>query len=384
LAYDPLEKVKRSFKEVEPLSSSDMSSLEFYTLIRGLDNPPAYIVQILLLNVLGMANLGPGEKTRWETTFMYKGMRFSVKDQKFGWAIGCETKEDAARKYALEMQRKITQGAAYLDGILHPYLKRKMEKGEFFLKNEFGKLRGIYEFHKSRVMATSAALKASKASYEARKHTGDDFVKGAVRQLNKEFRYASELSNYSFATVMAFFSMQEYMLDSFYAFLKGGDGLLEFMERDRWREKFKAVFGPPSGKFLGPIYSALLKARETYRNPLSHGLADTLGIVVPLPRIGLVPLKVEYLSGTPHYGLSTIEEEDALAMVKAFDGFLRFTSERDPWRYYTLYLESGLPIPALKSDLAEIKAEMTSYSRFKDYVEHRVETAEAVANYDIT
>ncbi len=361
-----------------------MPSIEFYTLIRGLHDPPAYIVQILLLNALGMANLGPSEKTRWETTFIYKGMQFSVKDQKFGWAIGCETKKNAAQKYALELQRKITRGATYLNGILHPYLERKMKKGEFFLKNEFGRLRGIYEFHKSRVMATSAALSASKASYEARKRTGDDFVKGAVRQLNKEFRYVSKISNYSFATVMAFFSMQECMLDSFYAFLKDGDGLLEFMERDRWREKFKAVFGPLSGKFPSPIYSALLKARETYRNPLSHGLADASGIVVPLPRIGLVPLKVEYLSGTPHYGLSTIEEEDALVMVKAFDGFLGFVAEKDPWRYYTLYLESGLPIPALKSDLAEIKAEMTSFSHFKEYVDDRVETAEAVANYDIT
>jgi hypothetical protein len=235
MTYEPLQKIKRTFREIETLPGPELFDKELNVIIRGVNNPPAYMVQILLLNVLGLKNLGPGEKTRCQTPFKFKGLRFMVRDSKFGWAIDSDAAKERAGPLALELRAKIERGTAALDRILHPYLNRQVKKGQFFLKNEYGRLRSLYEFHKKKARTASTALRMSNEAYKVARHSGSNFIRAAVKQLNKEFRYQREISNYSFAMVVAFFSMQEHILDAFYAFLNDGEGLLEFMGEDGWR-----------------------------------------------------------------------------------------------------------------------------------------------------
>jgi hypothetical protein len=384
-AHDPFEGIRSSFRGIEPLRGSELLEVELVTLVRGINNPPAYMVRILLLNVLGLFDLGPGEKTRWQTQFKYKGLRFLVRDSEFGWAIESDSEKGKTASLALEILAKITKATAALDKSLHPYLRRKVKNGEFYLKNEYRRLFSIYEFFKRKAM-TSAKLKRRWRT--SRSMSGREsariFARDIDMVLSREIRYDNGISNYSFAMVVAFFSLQEHILDVFYAFIKDGAGFLDFMQSGRWREKFLAVFGPLQVKGLNEIYEGLLKAREGYRNSLAHGLADWPGVMVPLPGLGLVPLSLDYLGGSPHYSLFPVGEDDAMKMKDVFERFLRIISMTNPWRFYLLYLESGLPIPATKIELTRIKNEMTTYHHFRGYIEARVMEAEAVANYDVT
>lgn len=380
---DPYQKVKRILSKIEKVPVSDFSYSSSWTMVKGgLHDPPIYMIKILLLNILGLQNLGPGEKTRWETQFRYEGKHFLIRDSKFGWAIESNASKETTASYADELYDRILRAVKALDTTLQPVLKKKVEAGDFYLKNEYGRLDSVFRFYEEKVAKSMNDLKLLDDEREAAaKEDGWDMSRD-IELLNRHFHYLSEISNYSFGMILAFFSLQDCMLDSFYAFERDGEGLLEFTNGDRWNEKFKEVFGIPSE--LAGIYNELLRARKTYRNALTHGLAGEPRLMVQMSGVGLVPITIEHLDGTPHYGLSMVEENEAASMKDIFNKFLRYISENNPWRYYLLYLETGFPIPAIKPELDEIKSRMKDYDEFKSQLEDEVINAEAFANYDIS
>ena len=74
--------IMRDFKKFTgtPKNTINLSAKNF--------DPPSYVVQILFLNILQMANYGPMEKICWHTYFEYKNQLFMIRDYKFGtWTI---------------------------------------------------------------------------------------------------------------------------------------------------------------------------------------------------------------------------------------------------------------------------------------------------------
>ncbi len=373
----------KDFKYIDSTVDIKSEDSEWGNIKTGLYEPPEYIVKLLLLGVIKLVNLGPyTNKVYWRTQFSYRGHYFLIRDYKFGsWTIEGEHKNPEAIKLASEIESKIGKASLMLDKILKPAINDQIKKDDFYIHNEYYTLYNIFRFYRNKIKVVLKERDKMKApvwdSGSAR-----EFGSALTEYMNKHGRYGSEISNYSFALIAAFFSLQEFLFNVFYAFQNEGKGLLPFIKKYGWKEKFKDVYGPVYKGEIKQLHDGLLQLRNDFRNPLSHGLTNETRVLVVLGGT-LVPLSIEYLSKGPQYDILLIKDEEAKQIIDRFDSMLKYISKTDPFRFYMLYLRGGFTIPATQKELAKIKAEMTDYKNFKMYVVRRAEYESDRMNRDI-
>lgn len=81
------EKVIKIFTGVNQLDDYT-DTCNFHSISTGNYDPPAYIVRIILIDLLGLPDYGRMDKVWWHTLFNYKDKTFLIRDYKFGsWSI---------------------------------------------------------------------------------------------------------------------------------------------------------------------------------------------------------------------------------------------------------------------------------------------------------
>lgn len=355
-------------------SDTEPNCSDFQNISVGNYDPPAYIVQIILLGVLGLPDYGPEEKVRWRTVFNYKGKTFLIRDYKFGtWSVNSNTTDETTKEIVSEIKGKIRKASNNMDKVLQQCLKSSSEKGDFFIKNVDQTLDSIFWFFHS---------KAADAITDVRKI--DDSVPGMSRQdlINKKWKLTESAFCYVYATINAFYSYSEFIFDLVYAFEQPDIDFWSFRNKD-WRERCKLVFDV-SDKEFKKIYDNLLKYKKGYRNPLSHGFTHEMSVLVPLPKIGLVPISYQFLSNELYYGVMGLNDISvAEHIIETFTSFFDYIRKKQPYNYYIRYAECGFEIPIKKEIVNNIKKEMSSPEDFEEYLKQESYYMDAVINRDI-
>jgi len=370
-------KIRLILKDFKPFEPASNAPYEFVNISTGNFNPPSYIVQILLLEILGLKNYGRMDKVLWHTYFWYKNYPFMIRDYKFGsWTIKGLRNDEKISQLAEEIQSKIIKSSKILDKVLYNELKSEVEKERFYLNNMYSKLLSIYDFYEEKVLDTIGELE------KFQKNVKEIEISNIIKNLNIKLNLEKTISKYSFALILSFFSFLEFLLDVIYAFEQPNKKFFEFRKK-KWYERFKLVFPINKNKELKHLYDDLIDIRRDYRNPLAHGLTNEVSLLVPLPFAGLVPLSYEFLSEKTYYGFVEIEKDDASKIIGTFRKLLKFVEEEEPYKFYTLYLSYGFPIPINAQESSKIKKEMTTYEEFKEYLEKRAFYEDMIRNRDI-
>jgi hypothetical protein len=378
------EKIVRIFTGISPLDNYP-DIFGFHNIsIRNFD-PPAYIVRVVLIEILGLPDYGRMDKVWWHTIFNYKGRTFLIRDYKFGtWSIESDINDEFSNKAALEIKKKIKVASKNLDKVLFESLKRSAEGGNFFIKNLSHTLSSIYYFY---VRKTKDAIGDAKQNErdiaESKKNSGTSGSREVItRLINKRLELNRIVFNYAYSMIHAFYSYLEFILDAVYAFEQPHINFWEF-RKTTWRERFKLLFNFESKK-LSEIYGELLAYREKYRNPLSHGLTNEISVLVPLPRSGLVPLSYQFLSNELYYGFMGLQDISiAEEAIETFSSFLDFLNKTQPYNYYMRYVEYSFDIPVDKKTVAELKKEMSCIHDFEMYLQQKAAYMDALYNRDI-
>jgi len=255
--------------------------------------------------------------------------------------------------------------------------------GDFSLQNVYHKLSGIYHFYEKEILDTEKQYNSSR--------TSDGKMMGLVTHIARNHDLKSKISNYSFALIVSFFSLLEFMLDAIYSFERPTDNFWEYKKMD-FKERFKLVFPVNKDAEAKGFYDEFIKIRERYRNPLAHGLLrNEEDVLVSLDVLDLgllsmeelVPLSYEYLSNKINYGNFCIKDDDAVKVIDSFRGFIKFLEKNKPYSFYIQYLQAGFPVPMNKEKIDEIKKTMTTPYNFSKYLEARSDTEDRIINRDI-
>lgn len=378
-------KILKDFKKVTEYPSIPTQNISIQNI-----EPPSYIVQILLLNVLNLKNFGPMDKVLWHTFFEFEGQTFMIRDYKFGsWTIEGNIKKSGNKTRAKKIHKKIQDSSKHIDQVLSEMMNIQVKRGNFSINNSFNKLFKFFVFYKTEVDAAIKAYDAEQKKIEnirkttkpkslSVKNIQDYFTKVLFPGSPKE----NEITYFTYAMITIFFSLTEFLFETLYAFERPNLTIDEFKKK-YWNEKFNIFFPIDSDKKITKIYWELIEIKRNYRNPLTHGLLDESGFLVPLKNIGLVPLSYGNPSKKLNYESVEINKEAAKKIISVFNKFLKYLTTNDPYRYYIHFLENGFPIPMKKSRAEVFKKQMTSMREFKKFVSMTLEYQDMVANRDI-
>jgi hypothetical protein len=154
-------------------------------------------------------------------------------------------------------------------------------------------------------------------------------------------------------------------------------------KKNNWYEKYKIIFPIHRNKEFKLIYDKLGQIKKKYRNPLTHGLTGDYSLLLPTPNSGLIPISYDYLSNNVAFIFNEISYENAKEIEELFEKFLQLLNKEDPFKYYTLFLQFGFPIPVNKNEIGEIKDKMNTYEDFKEELIDRARYEDLIRNRDI-
>ena len=194
--------------------------------------------------------------------------------------------------------------------------------------------------------------------------------------------YEKSISNYTFALMATFYSILEFILDSFYLFSAKTVSFLDY-KKQNWYEKYKIIFPIDTNKTFKIIYDKLRQIKKRYRNPLIHGLTENSSLLVPIPNSGLVPISYEYLTDNVAFEFNEVSYEDSKEIKDVFETFLELLRNEVPFKFYILFIEFEFPIPLNEKEIEEIKNKMTTYEEFKQELIDRVQYEDMIRNRDI-
>jgi len=375
---EEINKIRQMLKDFTLFEPKPDDYSKFVNILTGNYSPPSYIVQILLLRIMDFKDYGRMDKVFWHTYLYYKNYPFMISDYKFGsWTIEGARNDEGMVRLAEEIRNKIIKASKVLDKALYSELKSQIEKENFYINNVYYKLSSFYDFYEEKV---SDAVKEYEEFEEDKKRPGK--ISDIAEILNTKLAHERIISKYSFALILSFFSLLEFLLDVIYAFEQPNKKFFEY-RKEKWNDRFKLVFSINKNKELKHLYDNLINIKTNYRNPLAHGLTNELNLLVTLPYAGLVPLSYEYLSNKTYYGFAEIEKDDALKIIGTFRKFLKFLENEEPYKCYMLYLNYGFPIPISSKKISEIKKEMTTYEDFEEYLDERAFYEDMVINRDV-
>jgi hypothetical protein len=348
----------------------------FANVKTGITDPPAYVVRLLLLGLLGFPDLGPDEKVWWQTAFRFNNQDFLVRDHKFGtWSIEAASPKDAA-PFVDELERRLRGASGKVDTALVDELRGEVKAERYWLVNSFYRLHALYEDYRDR---TSASVKAYDALADAKDEPGKLFS-----VYNARIKAQTRAAHDAFGLLGAFFSLLEFLLSAMYALHRTTGTYADFAKLEL-QDQFRALFPITTDKDWDRLYNRVNQLRKNYRNPLHHGLSDDeRGVLVPYKGLGLIPLSYRYLADGLRFGYSLgITIDEVREVVATCADVLDALRRRDPYHYYLAFIEGGFAIPVADEDAAHLRELMTSREDFAEYVAQRERYEDDVINRDI-
>jgi hypothetical protein len=350
--------IKKVLKDFEP---SKINSEQFTNKIIRIDEIPSYLI-LLLFKSIDFIALNKFGISRFAFTIRYKGVDLMIRDYR---SYRCEIYSIQNDQHIIttckEVQSKITKGVDILDECLSIELGEIAKQGGFFIQNSYTLLGRFF-------YTLSQEIKDNESAFKSLSFTD-------------QIDYLWKLEQKSFSLLVTFFSITDFLFLIFYIMdekVQSSEDIKKFT-RLKWNQKFMAALDI-NAKEIKPFYEKLLKFRNKYRNPLSHGMVGEDSLLIPFPYIGLMPISYKNnLRGYLSYGLDSNATKD---IIKTTEGFLDLLERIEPYCFYMMFLSKALPIPVKKEALLRLKSEMTDIESFSEYLESIADSQDRMDNLE--
>jgi len=378
------QKIIQLFKNFKPLKAQDFSMIGSTAVSTLNTSPPMYIIS-LIINALEFKKYKEDEKINWFTTFEFNNFIFIIHDYKFStWSIRISNKhfdEDNEKipQTVEEIIKLFTKAAPLIDKELNKILETEITAENYYFNNTFHTLLRIHSFYKDLVNEKLMKHKNAKNETIEKESKIPAFPK-IIQYINNKGIAAQEVAYLTFSLMNSFYSTLEFILDIFVVLKTPSINFSSFQGKN-WRDKFKTVFDLSDDRVFN-IYNELIKIKQNYRNPLSHGLNHKTSLLVPFPEEGLLPLSYEFISKTPYFNLQVIEINECKKIIKLFDDFFKYIKTKEPYAYYLQYIDAGFSIPRDKNKINDIKQYMSSKKDFEDYINRQHRIHDMIENRD--
>jgi hypothetical protein len=342
-------------------------------------NPPAYIVFLMFVLLLGYKYRGREEKVGWTIPITYKGTTFLLSHRKFGFRVLSIKGTSPKQEVLNEMLIQLKKGTVIADRILQPLFLEQLQKGRFLIANSYIKLTSMYDFFRRKAKQTY--------SRKPRKPKARKRNKEGIPLFLSSNPFESEFQGfyYTVAMIDAFFSRLENLLVfsvPFVGFAPDVSSYTTFISLP-WADKYKHIFNLKNNIPALKQYEKLREIKEKYRNPISHGFfqKDNASIFIQMPMVGAVPLNLSILKDNLHFSLVPISKDtyyEICASFNSFEDFLRSSA----LKYALLYAEGGFDVAFDSNSIAKYKEACRSEEEFKRFIEKMMYITDMYANMD--
>lgn len=307
---------------------------------------PAWMLLVVLRDVVGCPDLGRFEKVAFECTLTFEDVSVNVALQKFGVRVYLAVAdEEQAQQLTARLLKAISSAIPIVEKhILIPQAESQLKDGLVTLDNRWSWYREMYEYFRNRhdELAQRARTTTEPPPERLETASGSGW---SYSNLRGELRRQAEFDG--IAAITAFFSLLEHLLVIALA-LSHFDPASEEFNRFvglSWRDKCRRVLDIDADVEAKKHYDALSRVADDLRNPNAHGGFDRQQsqIFVHMPGVGAIPANLTGAREPPTYffaatGDSRIEE--AWRVLDATDDWLG----TGPLRFARRLAESNVDI----------------------------------------
>ena len=360
-------RIKQALYGIEQKTDSTPLRCEF-PIRQGLQDPPTYIVEILLCEFLGF-EWSIEDKSAWVVSLEYDGVNFTISDWKRStWSIRSFDDTIETQNTAEAFENKLQAAGTILNRLLQPELRKRVDNSEFYIKNSFYPLRRQYEYFRQ---VLNDELTDSSTSEIDGHLVSDDLTNSENAHwissfIGRMIRSEQVVSHNACAMVAFFFSYTEFLFDVLFALDEDRSMSYADFRKLTWAERFKEVLPVSDDNTLNQIYDRILHIKRTTRDVVLHGFPDESALLVPFGGTGLIPVSYKTLTESRIFAWNPVGESDAHEMLEACQAFDDWLTSSDPAWYAYRYAESGFEIPFASKGVERVNSWMSSHDEFEE------------------
>jgi hypothetical protein len=329
------------------------------------------LLQLMLEDILGLRNIGRGEKTAWEIRFGYRGAFCVTAFRKFGLrleAYSAEMSDSELDNLLLELVELLADAAKLVERhVFQDFVADQVNVGAVGVENQLSRLRAMYMYFRELTEAV---------------HTGAG--KLADLPSSREvwvFPAQTEGFYTTVAMVNAYFSYLEHLfvlMLPFSRFDGSKESVVSFIGSS-WGEKYKRIISPARDVEGQRFHQRLRTIAEEFRNTHVHGgFNKNHGGLIVHCSAGALRADIKGRRRRPYFELVPVDETDFEHIRATFDEF-------DAWlapSYGLRWAVAGLNVSFDAASVAAYAAATSSDDEFEALLEGTARLEDQYANMD--
>ncbi|WP_406719315.1 hypothetical protein OHA53_10475 [Streptomyces althioticus] len=330
----------------------------------------------IVLELIGLQDLGQAEKLAWEYAFEVDGTSCSLAHQKFGLRLYVDstviTSEDDAQALLDRITKALESAQRSLERRqLRDFADEQIRQGRLTIRNQYHRLRHIYEYFQE-----GASL-----AFAGQGRLSPELPDGG-RRFNPR---ATEGFYNTVAMVSAYFSLLEHtlvLLLPFTGFDPSESALKDFIG-ERWGEKFRKIFTVDRDPSAKNNFDTLYRIAEEYRNTYGHGGFDKNGstFLFHMEGVGALPAVLSNIRGNSYFSFVPVDADDFSRVKLSFDSIDEWL-RKDVAPLAMKWVESGLDVYYDENFRDQASLAMESPEHFDRFIEYCSYLTDQAANMD--
>jgi hypothetical protein len=370
-------------RDMEPCSAVDEMECWMATRLelsgddqRTLQPDSVFLALVVLSN---FRYWGCGEKVAWTIPVVFKGVKFALAHQKFGFRVQSPEPERVTEQLLQDLITCLRKAIRIGDKLIEPYAEEQIRRGNVTVENRLALFSQMYWFFRKK------AGRAYRSKDRPLKVLKRDKNGKPVARGGEVFRPQREGCFLTAAMLDAYFSRLEHLLVlllPFSSFDPDAENLREFIF-SQWGKKFKRILDTANDLSAQRCYERLLGIKQTFRNPLFHGGfdKDARTLYFHVRGLGVVPVSLSQHHKSIHYGVVPIE-------VKSFGEICRVLDEADRsiesgrLLLAVQFVKAGLDVAFDKKSIATYRGAMSTEDSMEEFIGGIAQAQTNAANMD--
>lgn len=323
---------------------------------------------------------GRSEKIAWEIPVSYKNIELLLTHRKFGFEILYGSDSEDVDEQVILAYNKIKSVFNLASSLLQPYALSLFKENKFTIENTSQKIYNRYLFFKKQAKKAINYIDKSKNI----KLTHVDWDEG---KLVSEKQYISKQNAfyYSAAMVDAFFSYIENIFILLIPFIDVDCKIdIPVIIYQTWSEKIKLLFNLNDNVELKRLYEILLKIKEQFRNPITHGnfQKDDSNFQIHFPHLGAIPLELTNINKKLIFSFIKFNKNTFVEITKYFDAFEDYLKKNELTKFAYFYIVNQFPVFFDSKSRQTYHVKMVSWEKWNEYLDYLANSLDNAANMD--
>ena len=333
---------------------------------------PPFSVFLALVTFSNFPYYGRSEKIAWTVPVRYRSVPYLISHQKFGLRIHPANPAETNDELEASMMDRLLHAVRISDGLVKPFAEAQVAAGKVTITNQGSLYLGKYHFFREK----------AKECFEIPVPVPGE---GSVTTINRKLKADREGFFYASAALDAYFSYLEHALVLVLAFCDFDptkDDLIKFIA-STWTDKFKRIYDLAADNEAERVYHSLLRIKEKFRNPLSHGGfdRDATALNFHVPGLGALPVSLSRYAESIHYGFNPIVAVSFSEACEALDKAEEFF-ENGSRRLEMHCVRSGISVAFDDRSLRRYQKAIESEANTDAFIEGTLTAMDNATNMD--